>query len=1289
LEVLMQLRHFVAILILAQLYVVPISHAQTPTPKQVTIAYTGRLLGYMRGVNPSEDKQCDGKTGVNIEMPEPDAGAIQIPCTLEEQRARGAIVVGVGDNFAPAYWARFTNSYEEATALEQTKNPGGGLPQNFMEAYRIRHTTEPVVDSRGRFTSDKVALFLQRAGYDALVPGKEDFYFGAYHLMLVARLLKTDPALSKRDKSRSHILFLGDNLFLQPTAEKSRDKEAPEEDPARYVFSRPGITPSFDGHATPWLVSLKFDIDTKKVTLPIGGELCLRTSDGKVDLNHCDKHWTPWKKQKQPGAETARWEKYQKSLRDDKTKDDGTITLQFLREVSRQDTAESGFSAEDFIQPGEYFFCLDGAVTKRSQKGKKGNEDQSKFCQALKVQEPMFCAGGDCSIGHKAQNRVYQPYTMVRRGGANVAIFGIVDENLQSYIARANASWEPDSNTRCKNVGKQCRTSIHVLAPEEGLQQALEFFAVKEASGSDYKVLLAQMAQPLADELGAHLQDPWSDEDSALRCAVGFDCSSEPVELPKLLAFQIVVTKGDEAHATPNSKLIVDAEVMHRSVVVGPRGIWDSGQTINSVSVLKIMPNEPTAGEVTISNRLMGEKRKPSPQRSGAQGICGPDLPRGVACSALARFQEAWNHTPANNAPDVSELFPQFALHALVDYRQMQDSVTQPAKSLSSAANDESSVPKSDVALLQKRDFFFDTTFKPALGTGFPPPNSVQEIVDRILWKDDLLTNRRLTGAQIKSLLKQSDKFDSEEQSAANIIPDTTKRSLLKAGMVLVKGSEGAEDHGYIKDDDLDGGTVYEVATSNHIAGGETGYPDAAKDATGDDARAPYMPVSAIVCHALQYWASPQHREGDIFQCRALTSSSADYLVSNRADDVMNVEGPFKGPLNEVRKNISAAIHSPSDPYSGPGEKRLEQYPLFDITADKASAGYQLSAADTSQANLKNFSGITNSEVSQPSSSKLDLHQHLRLLYRFRSPFDLGFEDSFDYTRQRQDSLTGPTTTSWPDNTFVIGPVFQLRGRMPWPVRHCGSAGGRNADCKKYLATYDNKYLPHFYYVFHPLDFTVQPSGTTITLSGANSSSAVVKQDRAYSLSEKIGFREEWAKDTYLETGFQWQSNRKVLSELTYPGAPAPCDLGSSQSLSDCFSDVDLTGLQIQASYRKFLQQGLYWDGKLTLPFTKSLSYSLDTKGALFANRPANRNNSALARYGVVVGNSLKIPLIGNFSLQPRFELVFYENQILHNHLFRRNFTMNLSYSFQRNSRVSLWRMMRYDSGGSGGGAGE
>jgi hypothetical protein len=388
--------------------------------------------------------------------------------------------------------------------------------------------------------------------------------------------------------------------------------------------------------------------------------------------------------------------------------------------------------------------------------------------------------------------------------------------------------------------------------------------------------------------------------------------------------------------------------------------------------------------------------------------------------------------------------------------------------------------------------------------------------------------------------------------------------------------------------------------------------------------------------------------------------------------------------LHGVKKNLADAIRDVSDPYSGSAEKRLEQYPLLDVNADKTSAGYQLSAADTSQANLKNFSGISNSDISQPSSSTLNFDQHLRLLYRFRIPLDTGFEETLSYTRQRQDSLTGPTSTSWPKNKFTIGPLVQLRGWIPWPRRHCDGEDGSGSDpCAKYLATYNNKYVPHFYYVAHPFDFTIQPSVTTITLSGANSSSAVVRQLRAYSFSEKLGFRGEWGKDTYLETGFQWQSNRNVLAEFTYAGAPAPCDLSSSQSLSSCFSGVDLSGKQVLATYSRFLQQGMYWDGKLTIPFTKTFSYALDTNGVLFAERPLPRNNSALARYNVVVGNSLKIPLIGNFSLQPRFELVFYENQILENQLFRRNFIMNLSYSFHRDSRVALWRMMKYGSANS------
>jgi hypothetical protein len=88
----------------------------------------------------------------------------------------------------------------------------------------------------------------------------------------------------------------------------------------------------------------------------------------------------------------------------------------------------------------------------------------------------------------------------------------------------------------------------------------------------------------------------------------------------------------------------------------------------------------------------------------------------------------------------------------------------------------------------------------------------------------------------------------------------------------------------------------------------------------------------------------------------------------------------------------------------------------------------------------------------------------------------------------------------------------------------------------------------------------------------------------------------------------------------------------------------------------------------------------LHTHGDLFANRPLVSENSALARYDVVLGNSLQIHIIGNFSFEPRFEWVFYENKILGNTLTRRNFSMKLTYSFKHESRVPVWNTMNYDS---------
>src|SRR5437773_427637 len=115
----------------------------------LAILYTGRLLGYLR-----EDPSAKFAT---------DPFRTSLAEAL--QNCPNAILVGMGDNVAPEYEARFVN----------------GLPKP-RDGRDIR--------------IDDVIKLLRSAHYDALVPGKEDFYFGPEYLRLAGNLPDFLPMLS-------------------------------------------------------------------------------------------------------------------------------------------------------------------------------------------------------------------------------------------------------------------------------------------------------------------------------------------------------------------------------------------------------------------------------------------------------------------------------------------------------------------------------------------------------------------------------------------------------------------------------------------------------------------------------------------------------------------------------------------------------------------------------------------------------------------------------------------------------------------------------------------------------------------------------------------------------------------------------------------------------------------------------------------------------------------------------------------------------------------------------------
>src|SRR5207248_10357322 len=92
---------------------------------------------------------------------------------------------------------------------------------------------------------------------------------------------------------------------------------------------------------------------------------------------------------------------------------------------------------------------------------------------------------------------------------------------------------------------------------------------------------------------------------------------------------------------------------------------------------------------------------------------------------------------------------------------------------------------ESDVALLQKRDFFSELpkdTKDIGINLAAGPDPQLQQILDRIVWKGDLLTLLYVPGSALKKALEQSKIFDAEDASELSLAAEK-QRGLVKLGI--------------------------------------------------------------------------------------------------------------------------------------------------------------------------------------------------------------------------------------------------------------------------------------------------------------------------------------------------------------------------------------------------------------------------------------------------------------------------------------------------------------------------
>jgi len=993
-------------------------------------------------------------------------------------------------------------------------------------------------------------------GYLALVPGKEDFYFGANRLWLIGQALASAPGPVK---------MMADNLVIRTASRTQQTKISHK----NYRTSYPGVKEKSSGTIFTWSRLLHFEFDcSSPADRPL---LCTAAGGFNPQAFFCAEDGNP---------ETF-----------------GVGAACTVANPRLATPGQPGISTYDYDislpnnpymhQDESYGFCIgDDPSTADGHK--------TRYCMPLKLERSFF--SGD-------------PWYVDPQG--RVAVFGIVDPNLDGQVAFDDRTWQEPGNPNT--------SAVKTVDAEDTLRQALESFQLEHDAFTGKKVLLAQILPDQAAELAFHI-----------RCAGQPNCP---------YGFDLVISRADEEHATlPGIRTIqTAAQGANATLAVTPRPVYHTKGYSDITPCAAAPAGTPgnVEGVITpVSSVIITREAQ-----GGGRQRTGYALETNWCLFPLSR------PTILGQLEDAAVDKLTALQHAAPAYQKQKGDITN-LRRLALARMLE--VTKADIALLQKRDFF--------QASENPNPSSV-EMLERVLWKGDLVTMVVLSGDQLKSVLKRSAAYDKAESSNVTE-PTTANMGLVTLGILPRDGWEGDKAKLYVDADLIDAKRLYLVATSTFMASGDTGYPEFAQPAVGKFsgmARSGGQKVSTLVCAALPNCAQPAGAVSALeFQSRPFAPGPDNRRTENYGLQVKKSFTDWNGP----------------NPFKSTGqENAFQQGWINHFALQELSGAFSFNSPNLTDTDLQNkFAAVAYSGVSDAHSNDFEIKMQSR--YMVESPgfgfgpfghiygqetlngLDIGAETFFDWERKRQGVPGKLDSVNVPKNLASVSlPVIQL---------------------------HLHRYLPRLkLLVLQPAYFSTQVSEGVLNVLSFDKQQldnpAVLH--RRQSWAPRVGTRYEKDAQNYVEAGYQLSQDFEVLSQvIVNPGGPGSftCGLVASQSFQDCITSKAHQPLirrdsAIERHYSTFHQSGLYWDTKVALPLPLGLTFKTDAKGDYFFY--ADRGAETLTRYDATVGFGIKLPVWGNIGLEPRYEFFFYQNKIQLNTLTRDSLTFKLTYNLERYSR--------------------
>ncbi len=1235
------------------------------------VIYTGKLMGYFRVPSRQSVTEVSGCPGSRADGASPEAAGF---LKLRREKYPNAILVGTGDNFAPQLEARV---FHPAPSPSPGQYPKGNKELFFGDFGRWvpyekldgEHALRKrLAHGLGTIPNDNVGCFLTAARYEAIVPGKHDFYFGAERVRQFARYMASVKPIGHYQP----VQMLGANLVLKTVPIKDPvvlpgQQEQPWFSANKWPEGYVVLNLSDQKSVYPWFSYVKIKLAEFRPDHGLAKELkdllsrkpmseqdlatfVREARSGPKNPGYNDRYYAedlavlnqgirlasqqalyicrssgdpndiPHPEEKECGEPLENagvhfvdnvLAYYYKlpPVADNATEpikpDHKTEANKFEPE---KPTVKNGHFAT--LEPGKnHALCgIDSSATATAPKPGRAVTPAKPYCLRFAAYTPFFYFPHQRPWKNRDRYTDPDPFVFIK--DRNIAIFGVVEPNLGEQVGVLNFGWQ---NLDDHLNDTKLKTLVSAENPLEALRQQLDYFerwyqetVDKEKKFTGLKILLAQTSPQRARAL-----------------------------IARFPGFQVVVSAADEEQKTTGTEFntVWSQEKRAGSFLAVPSPAFDANiqAAMPRFGLVDVAPD----GE---SWRLSSSANQPLAAGSGG-------IPVEPASSTAT--DKPTPVSPKDASPTKFRLLVNSALSACartgpepIDFAALK--TPEALKWLTLCAIREKL--SADVALIQKRDLFDQQSIARENEV-----SNIQEILDRLIWKGDLLTLMYVPGSALKAALLQSDKYVSDE-SAALLLVDEKGRQLETLGVF----SHPVTKEKIINEAPIEDKKIYAVATTDFIAAGDTAYPTLAKEALNPRTYPAGFPeelytISSVVCRKL----FPDPSAADQYCLQPI--NRVKYLDESVAKQITPLPPPSRGK----RFWHSSPFKWPakSEPVSSAGdllEQQVQRRPILTWSLRNLSWGFSSLLSSRTDAEIaEKYTGVSPASISTQETEARTFGLDTRLT-RTSHRKELFLAMGIDYKR-----------TSTGDGTAGTHPsVVQANNRITWDAAFVrGIKGGRAPLRLGMIFTFRVETPFDRPFVLFNLS-TKDASGIKDQLQ--------VDQERSWLLLPRAGLR--WLNGSNsFELGVQggWEIDALRGYRFSTIGAPVECLPNPAKTFSTCVAEMsdpaqgglitkDSTGTAILGTRPR---AGFYGKGGLSIPIFSVIKYESTYEGDLFINFSEDSPTDTKWRH--ILKQNLKFTVLPNLSVGPSWQVLWYRNKNAPNsYLIQHQVAVEFSFGF-------------------------